>query len=83
MIRLSYTTLTEEAGEQLANNAYLQQLTQPQVAFSVKQKRPTTLDDAVAATLKMESYMVGVGVSSTIPSTEELAVCPVMNSRQM
>ena len=43
----AYPTLQDEARERLSINAYLQQLTQPQVAFSVKQKRPETLDDAV------------------------------------
>ena len=53
-----YPTLQDKAREQLTINAFLQQLTQPQIAFSVKQKCPKTLDDAVAATtLKMESYM--------------------------
>ena len=52
----AYPTLQHEARELLAINAYLQQLTQPQVAFSVKQTNPGTLDDAVAATLAMESY---------------------------
>ena len=28
----------------------------PQVAFDVKQNQPKTLDDAVAATIEMESY---------------------------
>ena len=52
----AYPTLQHEARKLLAINAYLQQLTQPQVAFSVKQTNPGTLDDAVAATLAMESY---------------------------
>ena len=75
-----YPTLQEEAREQLAINAFLQQLTQPQIAFSVKQKRPKTLDDAVAATLEMESYLAGpspVGIASTLSSAENLPVCPV------
>ena len=50
----AYPSLQHEARERLAINAYLQQLTQPQVAFSVKQRNPETLDDAVAATLEME-----------------------------
>ena len=52
----AYPTQQHEARELLAINAYLQQLTQPQVAFSGKQTNPGTLDDAVAATLEMESY---------------------------
>ena len=57
LVEKAYPDLQAEAREQLAINAYLQQLTQPQVAFSVKQKSPETMDDAVAATLQMESYL--------------------------
>ena len=35
---------------------YLEQLYQPQVAFSVKQWLAKSLDEAVTATLEMESY---------------------------
>ena len=72
-----YPTLQDEAREQLAINMFLQQLAPPQVAFGVKQKRPRTLDDAVAATLEMESYVSPppFGVSSTQP--EEVACSPV------
>ncbi len=43
-----FPELQEAAKEQLALQNYLQQLDHRQVAFSVKQKRPETLDDAVA-----------------------------------
>ena len=76
----AYPTLQEEAREQLAINAYLQQLQPPQVAFSVKQKRPETLDDAVATTLEMESYMTEMGVTSMLSLTEEPAVCSVTDT---
>jgi len=33
------------------------QVGNPQVAFSVRQKRPTTLIEAVCATIEMESYL--------------------------
>ena len=49
----AFPDLEPEARECLS---YLKQLDQPQVAFSVKQTRPRTLDEAVAATLEMESY---------------------------
>ena len=39
----------DKAKEQLALNVFLAQLDDPQVAFSVRQKRPTTLDEAAAA----------------------------------
>ena len=35
---------------------YLQHLDHPQVALSVKQTKPMKLDDALSATLEMESY---------------------------
>ncbi len=38
-------------------NQYLQQLDHPQVAFGVKQKRPQKIDEAVSATLEMETYV--------------------------
>ena len=64
----AYPELQDEARETLALSSFLAQLDQPQVAFSVKQKRPETLDDAVTATLEMESYvsskMGGAPVSS-------------------
>ena len=47
-----FPNLSEEAREQLALQNYLQQLDQPQIAFSVKQKQPTTLDEAVTATIE-------------------------------
>ena len=68
----AYPTLQDEAREYLSINAYLAQLTHPQIAFSVRQKRPTTLDDAVTATLK--SYIVPsgpVGVHSMLPTEDE------------
>ena len=53
----AYPDLDDTAKEQMALVQYLAQLQNPQVAFSVKQKRPKTVDEAVAATLEMESYL--------------------------
>ena len=52
----AYPDLVDEARERFALNQYLIQLSNPQVAFAVKQTKPTTVDDAVQATLEMESY---------------------------
>lgn len=78
LVDKGYPTLQDEAREQLAINMFLQQLTPFQVAFGVKHKRPRTLDDAVAATLEMESYVSPspVGVSSTQP---EEVVCSTVS----
>ena len=60
--------------KRLSINAYLAQLPQPQISFSVCQKQPATLDDAVSATLEMESYLPlqsPPAVNSTLPAPEE------------
>ena len=49
--------LAEAARECLALQRYLDLLDNPQVAFAVKQGRPTTLADAVRSTLEKESYL--------------------------
>ena len=78
----AYPTLQDEAREQLAINAFLQQLSPPEVAFSVKQKRPNTLDDAVAATIELESYVSPppANVSTTQP---EMAVTDDSQLKQL
>ena len=65
----AFPDLQADVRECLALQTYLQQLDQPQVAFGVKQTRPKTLYDAVAATLEMESYAVSHG--STVASVQE------------
>ena len=76
----AYHDLPTEAREQLAINTYLQQLSHPQVAFSVKQRRPMTLDEVVAATLEMESYVSGpdrTGITTVEVEDETAAVAAV------
>ena len=63
----AYPTLQEEAKERLSLNSYLAQLPQPQISFSVRQKQPATLDEAVAATIEMESYLPPQSVSGVCP----------------
>ena len=72
----AYPTLQEEACERLSINAYLNQLT-PQLAFSVRQKRPDSLDSAVATTLEMESYLVPPGQVACGVQPKGETVCPV------
>ena len=53
----AFPQLQVEAREQMALTQYLLQIDNTQLAFSVKQQKPTTLDAAVSATLEMESYL--------------------------
>lgn len=66
----AYPDLAEEARERFALNHYLAQLSNPQVAFAVKQTKPTTVDDAVRATMEMESYSKPV-LTGITPVSEE------------
>ncbi|KAL5464025.1 hypothetical protein EMCRGX_G032982 [Ephydatia muelleri] len=52
----AFPTLEEDARELLAVDRYLSNITDPSIAFAVRQKRPETMEEAVAATLEMESY---------------------------
>ena len=61
LVERAYPDLQEDAREQLALTHYLGQLEPQQLAFSVKQKRPKTVDEAVSATLEMESYLLPKG----------------------
>ena len=57
----TFSNMEEAAREYLALTCYLEQLDNRQIAFSVKQKRPKSVDEAVTATLEMESYFINYG----------------------
>ena len=63
----AFPDLQDKAKEQLSLDRYLASLDKPELALAVKQKRPRNIDEAVAYTLKMESYMRTTG--STRPAT--------------
>ena len=67
----AYPDLPEEANERFALNQYLTQLSNPQVAFSVRQTKPATVDDAVHCTLEMESFLKPPPVAVVSPVSEE------------
>ena len=58
LVDRAYPSLEDEARQQLALQRYLSQLDNEQVAFSVKQGKPRTIEAAVGATLECESYLV-------------------------
>ena len=65
LVDKGYPDLGEDAREQISLHAYLQQLEPPQVAFSVKQKRPKTLVEAVTTTIETETYISSTGTAET------------------
>ena len=54
----AYPSLDDEARQQLALQRYLSQLDNEQVAFSVKQRKPKTIEAAVSITLECESFLI-------------------------
>ena len=62
----AYPKLAEEARECFALNHYLAQLSHPHLAFSVKQAKPKTADEAVCLTLEMESYLLSSRPSKVV-----------------
>ena len=49
--------LDGHARERLAVDRFLTQIADPQLAFSVRQRHPKTVDDAVAATLELQAHL--------------------------
>ena len=62
--------------EQLALQVYFQQLNHPQVSFSIKQRQPATLNEAVAATIEMKTYLP----PKTVPSVTEIKLSSEVDS---
>ena len=54
----AFPTLQDEAREELALSRYLDQLSDPQVSFGVKQRRPKTIHEAVSSTIELQSYLL-------------------------
>jgi len=80
----AYPDLPEEARERFALNQYLAQLDNPQVAFSVKQTKPKTVDDAVRSTLEMESFLkpsASAEVSQVSLESESTEAVATMSAR--
>lgn len=67
----AYPDMPEEAKERFALNQYLTQLENPQVAFSVKQTKPKTVNDAIRSTLEMESFLTPSAAVGIAPVSED------------
>ena len=54
LVSKAFPHLQEEAQERLAISKYMEQLWDPQILFGVKQRWPSKLCEAVAATIELE-----------------------------
>ena len=92
LAELAFPEFSSEARERLALNNYLTQLHgKPQLAMAVRQQRPKTVDDAVRATLEVESYgavaptgtkYAASPVTTTVPEDPVIAAVRGFQSKQ-
>ena len=92
LAELAFPDFSSEARERLALNNYLTQLHgKPQLAMAVRQQRPKTVDDAVRATLEVESYgavaptgtkYAASPVTTTVPEDPVIAAVRGFQSKQ-
>ena len=68
----AYPTLDDFARQQLALQRYLSQLVNDQVAFSVRQRKPSTIEAAVSATFECISYSVRPTQSESVVALVEI-----------
>ena len=61
----AFPSLQDEARKELALTRYLDQLSDPQVSFGVKQRHLKMIHEAVSGTIKLESYLLK-SVSSNV-----------------
>ena len=75
----AFPQLNTEAKQLLALQQYVSQIDNPQVAFSVKQRHPTTVEQAVTMTLELESFL---GPKQRVAQLEEAPVDHVSTKQQ-
>ena len=78
----AYPQLQSQARECLALTVFLKQISNPQVAFAVRQKQPGNLDEAVTATLEMESYVDQSRTKSCVASIQEETIVAATGLQQ-
>ena len=76
-----YLDLEEKAKEELALNVFLSRIDNPHVAFSVKQKRPASLDEAISTTLKLECYANAETRTTAVVEVTEGVITRVRRAR--
>ena len=85
----AYSDLEEKAREQITLTRYLSSISYPQLAFSVRQKRPTSVEEAVTTTMEMESYMeprtghvAHIGAASVTDDINDIEIATVASRKE-
>ena len=79
-MRKAFPNLQDDSREQVALNRYMDQLKDPQISFAVKQQCPQNIQEAVSATIEMQSYLVKPhtqGAVQQVQKEEEGAVAAI------
>ena len=76
LTKKAFPELDAKSLEQMALTHYLSRLTKLQVAFAVKHQHPNKLEEAVCATLEVESYLPKPAVVGSVvnPDVDKLTV---------
>ena len=82
LARKAFPNLQDEAREQLALNRYMDQLKNPQISFSVKQRRPRSIQEAVSATIELQSYLVKPDAQEAVGEVKEESAVATIKSTQ-
>ena len=82
LARKAFPNLQDEAREQLALNRYMDQLKNPQISFSVKQRRPRSIQEAVSATIELQSYLVKPDAQEAVCEVKEESAVATIKSTQ-
>ena len=84
LVDKAYPDLEDNTKEPLALNHFVSHIENGQVAFSVRQKHPKSVDEVVSTTLEMETYIDAKTISSVAEvedvTTDPLAVNGVASS---
>jgi len=80
-VEKAFPNLEPAAKEMLALNQYLSQLENQQIAFGVKQRRPSSLVEAVSFTIEMESYLQRPAKVASVTNEEPSLVSTIQNQQ--
>ena len=75
----AFPQLNTEAKQLLALQRYMGQIDNPQIAFAVKQRHPTTVEQAATISLELESFL---GPKQRVAQLEEAPVDQVSTKQQ-
>ena len=81
LVKKAFPYLEAAVKETLTLNQYLTQLENPQIAFGVKRRQPSSLVEAVSFTVEMESYLQKPMKLAPVMTEEPSVVSTIQNQQ--